>query len=71
MSEAAVVAKKGPFGVVVDKGEIYWWCTCGRSSSQPFCDGSPIEGQGTAVCITTHQPGITSRIVGLGDNYPA
>ncbi len=18
----------------------YWWCTCGRSASQPFCDGS-------------------------------
>ena len=18
----------------------YWWCTCGRSKSQPFCDGS-------------------------------
>ncbi len=19
---------------------VYWWCTCGRSASQPFCDGS-------------------------------
>jgi CDGSH-type Zn-finger protein len=18
----------------------YWWCACGRSSNQPFCDGS-------------------------------
>lgn len=20
--------------------EIYWWCACGKSKSQPFCDGS-------------------------------
>lgn len=40
MSERAVVAKKGPFGVVVKKGEVYWWCSCGLSKSQPFCDGS-------------------------------
>ena len=19
---------------------IYWWCACGRSKNQPFCDGS-------------------------------
>ena len=40
MSEEVVVAKKGPFGVVVEKGKTYWWCACGRSQSQPFCDGS-------------------------------
>lgn len=40
MSEEAVVARKGPFGVVVEKGKTYWWCSCGLSKSQPFCDGS-------------------------------
>ncbi|MBT8119932.1 MAG: CDGSH iron-sulfur domain-containing protein [Gammaproteobacteria bacterium] len=40
MSEEAVVARKGPYGVVVEKGKTYNWCACGLSKSQPFCDGS-------------------------------
>ena len=36
----AVVASKTPFGVDVEAGKSYWWCRCGRSSKQPFCDGS-------------------------------
>jgi CDGSH-type Zn-finger protein len=43
MSEEAVVARKGPFGVVVERGKTYWWCACGLSKSQPFCDGSHKE----------------------------
>jgi CDGSH-type Zn-finger protein len=35
-----VVAAKAPIGVDVEAGKNYWWCTCGRSSKQPFCDGS-------------------------------
>ncbi len=29
-----------PIAVEVKAGEAYFWCTCGRSSTQPFCDGS-------------------------------
>ena len=29
-----------PIAVEVEEGKMYWWCTCGRSDSQPFCDGS-------------------------------
>lgn len=29
-----------PLEVAVKKGESYWWCSCGRSQSQPLCDGS-------------------------------
>ena len=39
MSEP-VVAQKSPFGVEVEAGRDYWWCACGRSGNQPFCDGS-------------------------------
>jgi CDGSH-type Zn-finger protein len=24
----------------VEAGKDYFWCACGRSASQPFCDGS-------------------------------
>jgi len=36
----AVVAQKGPFPTDVEEGKTYWWCACGRSQNQPFCDGS-------------------------------
>ena len=35
-----VRASDTPFGVEVEAGEAYFWCSCGRSASQPFCDGS-------------------------------
>jgi CDGSH-type Zn-finger protein len=33
------VAQKGPY-VLELKAGTYWWCACGRSTHQPFCDGS-------------------------------
>ena len=35
----AVIAQKGPFLVQLSPG-TYFWCRCGRSANQPFCDGS-------------------------------
>ena len=35
-----VIAQKAPFPVEVEAGKTYWWCSCGQSSKQPFCDGS-------------------------------
>ena len=40
MMEKAVVAQKAPFQVDVVAGKSYFWCACGRSAKQPFCDGS-------------------------------
>jgi CDGSH-type Zn-finger protein len=39
MSEA-VIAQKSPYAVEVKAGETCFWCRCGRSQQQPFCDGS-------------------------------
>ena len=33
-------AGSSPIGIVVEEGKSYFWCTCGKSSKQPFCDGS-------------------------------
>ena len=34
------IAKKGPYAVEVEAGKDYYWCACGKSGRQPFCDGS-------------------------------
>ena len=46
MSEEPKVVEKNPLVEVVGPGE-YWWCACGRSSDQPYCDRSH-EGTGIA-----------------------
>ncbi|MEO1252242.1 MAG: CDGSH iron-sulfur domain-containing protein [Pseudomonadota bacterium] len=33
-------AGDGPIPIDVEAGKDYFWCACGRSKTQPFCDGS-------------------------------
>ena len=40
MKEEAVIAQKAPCQVQVEEGKTYYWCACGQSKKQPFCDGS-------------------------------
>lgn len=34
------IADNKPIAVTLEKGEEHYWCACGRSQNQPFCDGS-------------------------------
>lgn len=39
-----VVAKKTPKLITLQPGTHYW-CSCGQSKNQPFCDGSHQGGE--------------------------
>ena len=39
MTDKPLIALKTPTVTDLDAG-TYYWCACGRSSNQPFCDGS-------------------------------
>jgi CDGSH-type Zn-finger protein len=41
-----IIFQKSPFVQRVEAGS-FWWCACGRSKTQPFCDGSH-KGTGLA-----------------------
>ena len=40
MNDKPIIAQKMPYPIEVEKGKDYYWCRCGRSNKQPFCDGS-------------------------------
>jgi CDGSH-type Zn-finger protein len=40
MTATAIPAQKAPYAVEVTAGRSYFWCACGRSKKQPFCDSS-------------------------------
>jgi CDGSH-type Zn-finger protein len=50
------IPQKAPYGVLLQPGE-YWWCSCGKSNNQPFCDGSHQDGPFLPLAFTIHQPG--------------
>ncbi|MBF0247425.1 MAG: CDGSH iron-sulfur domain-containing protein [Alphaproteobacteria bacterium] len=50
--ETPVCTKKGPYVVEGEEGKTYYYCTCGLSKSQPFCDGAH---KGTRFQPTAHK----------------
>ncbi|MCG6968733.1 MAG: CDGSH iron-sulfur domain-containing protein [Gammaproteobacteria bacterium] len=49
------IAQKSPFGVEVEAGKTYYWCACGRSANQPFCDGSHKDTEFSPVSFTAEK----------------
>ncbi len=39
------IAQKAPYPVDVEAGKKYFWCACGKSTNQPFCDGSHQDSE--------------------------
>lgn len=58
MSEP-VIAARTPMAVEVEAGKSYYWCTCGRSAKQPFCDGSH---KGTDFAPMKYEPSSTGKV---------
>lgn len=55
--EEPKIAKKAAYIEKVEKGKTYNWCACGRSNSQPFCDGSHEGTSFTPVTFTPEKTG--------------
>ncbi len=49
------IAQKSPYAVEVEAGKIYFWCACGKSAKQPFCDGSHKGSEFAPVKYTASQ----------------
>lgn len=58
-----VIAKKAPFAVELEEGKTYSWCACGKSASQPFCDGAH-KGSGLAPKAITAEKSGTAYLCG-------
>lgn len=48
-------ASDTPFGIDVEAGKDYFWCACGKSQTQPFCDGSHKNTSFTPVKYTASE----------------
>ena len=57
MSDAPTIAQKSPIPVDVQAGKAYFWCSCGQSSNQPFCDGSHKDTSFTPVKFEAEEDG--------------
>jgi CDGSH-type Zn-finger protein len=63
MTEAPIIAQKAPYPTEVEAGKSYFWCACGRSNNQPFCDGSH---KGTGLSPTKYEATESKRVFFCG-----
>lgn len=50
-----LTGRDAPFVLAVDAGE-HWWCACGKSERQPFCDGSHRGGPVGPLIVSYDEP---------------
>lgn len=48
------IAKKQPVLVTLEPG-TYFWCACGKSNNQPFCDGSHKGSEFSPIMLKTEE----------------
>jgi CDGSH-type Zn-finger protein len=51
----AARASDTPYAAEVEAGKNYFWCSCGNSDKQPFCDGSHKGSDFTPVKFTASE----------------
>jgi CDGSH-type Zn-finger protein len=49
------IAQKAPYAVEVTADQTYYWCSCGLSKNQPFCDGSHKTTEFTPLAFTAEK----------------
>ncbi|MBS0126581.1 CDGSH iron-sulfur domain-containing protein [Thetidibacter halocola] len=55
--ETPIIAQKSPYAIDVAAGKSYFWCACGQSKNQPFCDGSHKGTEFSPVKYTAEKDG--------------
>jgi CDGSH-type Zn-finger protein len=58
-----VISQLKPYMVEVEAGKTYYWCSCGLSKKQPFCDGSH---QGSSFTPTKYDAPATKTVYFCG-----
>jgi CDGSH-type Zn-finger protein len=63
MDDVPRIAQRGPYKVEVEAGQTYWWCACGLSENQPYCDGSH---QATEITPVEYEAAATATVYFCG-----
>ena len=59
-----VIAQKAPYAVELEAGKSYYFCTCGKSDTQPFCNGAHKAEAQFIPSKVTHEKSGTAYLCG-------